>query len=167
MTVTLLVRNESARKRLYRKDSLAKLAERILATESFKRDAELSLLFCDDSFIQNLNKQYRGKNAPTDVLAFSQGHSRHDHMEVLGDIVISLETVERQCAGDRDSMRKELRLLFCHGLLHLLGYDHATAQARASMTAKQAEALGVSPEAAWMKDPGKHPSSPGAAHTGG
>jgi probable rRNA maturation factor len=77
-----------------------------------------------------LNRRYRNKSGPTDVLSFAQDLANHGHPEVLGDIVISLETVERFCKGDRVAMRAEVRLLFCHGLLHLLGYDHVSDDGR-------------------------------------
>jgi len=151
----LLIRNESARKRLYRTDNLQRLAERICVGEGSDRDAELSVLFCDDRFITELNSRYRKTNAPTDVLAFGQTTElalAALSYSVLGDIVISLETVERCCEGDRAAMREEVRLLFCHGLLHLLGYQHENAQERERMAARQALYLGRPREAVW---PGK------------
>ena len=72
---------------------------------------------------------------------------------VLGDIVISLETVEARCAGDLPATREEVRLLFCHGLLHLLGFVHDTKSQRARMQAKQAKYLGVAESAAWRSRP--------------
>ena len=161
MTMHLCVRNESARKRLHRTPALARLAERVCAGEGLDGDVELSLLFCDDAFIHELNRTYRDNDAPTDVLAFAQAPPEHGPADpaapaVLGDIVISLESVERYCAAARPpaaalraAMRKELRVLFCHGLLHLLGSDHATTKAREEMNAKQAHYLGVTTQAAW------------------
>ena len=152
--VHLLIRNESERKRLYRRDSLGRLAERICAGEGFRKDAELGLMLCDDPFITELNRTYRRKDAATDVLAFGLAQSPESvparlPYSVLGDIVISLETVERRCAGDRAAMRKEVELLFCHGLLHLLGYEHGDARQRKRMAARQAEYLDLSIEAVW------------------
>jgi probable rRNA maturation factor len=107
------------------------------------------VLFCDDPFIAELNRKYRKKNRPTDVLAFAQGPLpvrlyRSATPHVLGDIVISLETVERNCRCDRAAMRDEVRLLFCHGILHLLGYQHGTARDLAAMVVKQNDYLGRS-----------------------
>jgi len=155
MNVELIISNQSARKRLYRRDVLTRIAERLCADEGLTGAIELSVLFCDDAFIQNLNKQYRDMDRPTDVLSFSQDGPELGGRRILGDIVISLETVESRCAdiaspADRDAaMRDEVRLLFCHGVLHLLGYDHATAEGRARMTARQAHALGIPADAAW------------------
>jgi len=151
--IRLAVQHESARKRLYRRDVLERLASRICAGEGLQGDVEVSVLFCDDSQIRALNKAYRNKNKATDVLSFEQDAGPEPGLRVLGDIVISLETVEDRGEGDRAQMREDVRLLFCHGMLHLIGYDHATAAGRRCMTEKQAQYLGVKTEAAWRTDP--------------
>jgi probable rRNA maturation factor len=145
VAVTLDIRNESQYKRLYRRAALAALAERVCAGEGLKGGCELSVVFCDDPFIHALNRQYRKKDAPTDVLAFPQDRLPGRTVQPLGDIVISLETAARRCHGDRSAMRREMELLFCHGLLHLLGYDHATAAQESRMTRKQAQYLKAPP----------------------
>ena len=160
MEVTLGVRNESTRKRLYRRDALRRLASRVGDGEGLAEPSEISVLFCDDARMAELNGRYRNKKRPTDVLSFEQepvsGRSAGAGAPiavgvpvVLGDIVISLETVEHNCGGDRTLMREEVSLLFCHGLLHLLGCDHATKREREEMIEKQARYLGVSQKAAW------------------
>lgn len=83
---------------------------------------ELSLVFCDDAFIHELNREYRGYDKPTDVLSFPQD----DESGVLGDLVISIPTATRQAAGNGHPARTEIEWLFLHGLLHLLGYDDDT-----------------------------------------
>lgn len=153
MTLELQIRNDSTRKRLYARSDLQTLAEAVLRAEGEKGRLELSLLFCDDGFIRELNRDWRGIDAPTDVLSFPQEEPDPGRRSApLGDIVISLETVERRCAGDRAAMRREVRLLFVHGLLHLLGYDHATARQRREMAARQAQHLGIPVEAAWLEE---------------
>ena len=96
-----------------------------------KETSEVSLLLTDDQEIQNLNRKYRGIDAPTDVLAFSQIENLNslpaskDEKEILlGDIVISVETAQRQAAELGHSLLYELILLSIHGFLHLLGFDH-------------------------------------------
>ena len=148
------IRNESRRKRFYRRDNLQRLAERVCREEGACDDTrysglELSVLFCDDPFITTLNEEYRKKPVPTDVLSFAQEDTLLHGERVLGDIVISLETVERYCKGDSQAMRDEVRLLFCHGLLHLLGYTHVSDAEREIMNEKQAQYLNTSKEAAW------------------
>ena len=161
MSAVLAVRNESKIKRLCRTDALRRVVERVLAGEDICEDVEVSVLFCDDTFIQELNRTYRCKDCPTDVLSFAQEAKPHRGMRVLGDIVISLETVASRCrkngprkpAEVRDAMRAEVRLLLCHGLLHLLGYQHGTERTRKRMAEKQALYLDLCQEAAWPSGP--------------
>ncbi len=160
MGVVLGVRNESVRKRRVRCDRLERLAARICEGESVKGDVELSVLLCDDPAIAELNRKYGDDSGPTDVLSFEQPAQPGGAGRVLGDIVISLETAERHCGGDRARFRDEIELLFCHGLLHLLGYDHSTARDRTRMQQRQAMYLGVSEETAW-----EFGSKSGTAHT--
>lgn len=150
MSVELLVRNESSVKRLCRQDKLQKLAEQVYKGEGYTGAVEVSLLFCDDERIQALNKQYRGVDAPTDVLAFPQEEHPGEDALVLGDIVISLETVAERSGRDRGAMRREVDLLLCHGLLHLLGYDHETEAEREQMAQRQAHYLDRPLESAWI-----------------
>ena len=151
--VTLLLRNESRIKRLCRKDSLSRLAERICRGEGIGQPVEVSLLFSDNARIQELNRIYRQVDRPTDVLSFAQEHLPVSDIRILGDIVISLETVAERCRDDRAAMRAEVRLLFCHGLLHLLGYDHAEASEQRVMLEKQSRYLGITEEEAWHHSP--------------
>ena len=151
--VNVAVHNESVRRRLYTRSRLAALAQRIFAGEGIRGAVEVSVLFCDDERMRELNNQYRRVDAPTDVLSFEQEKIAANAASVLGDVVISLETVERHCGGDRAAMRSEVDLLFCHGLLHLLGYDHGNASERQQMQAKQATYLQVDGAAAWAFGP--------------
>ena len=143
------IKNISAHKRLYLRRHLVALAERICRNEGIKGEAEVSLVLCDDAFIRKLNLQYRGKDEPTDVLSFQQEAITPEGPRALGDIVISLDMVQRFCGGDRASMKKELQLLFCHGLLHLLGFTHDKTADRRIMLEKQAQYLGIEVEQAW------------------
>ena len=171
MAVELRIRNESERKRLYRSDVLTRLVSRILAGEGIAEPAEISVLFCDDPFMKSLNKQYRNKNKTTDVLSFEQEPVEGLVPQPLGDIVISLETVESNCHGEASDMRDEVRMLMCHGALHLLGYDHGNAKEKSKMLAKQAEYLNTSTEDAWNFGPKKTLNSEsersGGIHTRG
>jgi len=90
-------------------------------------DAELSVLLTDDPTIRVLNRRHRGKDSPTDVLAFPVDEKPVvGSLRVLGDVVISLETALRQARSRRRALGAEVRFLLAHGLLHLVGYDHAT-----------------------------------------
>ena len=83
----------------------------------------VSVLFCNDSFIQDLNRDYRGKDKPTDVLSFAMGDDEGDAPS-LGDIVISLETAARQHERYGTTYPEEIVRLLVHGVHHLLGFDH-------------------------------------------
>lgn len=155
LAVELAVSNQSARKRLYRADALRRLAERVCAGEGISGAVEVSVLFCDDPCITHLNREYRKRDRPTDVLSFGQAGQPGSGLRILGDIVISLEIVERHCRGERGAMRDEVRLLFCHGLLHLLNYTHGDAPARRVMAEKQAEYLDIPLGHAWPGAPKK------------
>jgi probable rRNA maturation factor len=86
--------------------------------------AELSVLLTDDPSIQVLNRDHRHKDRPTDVLAFPMSEGAADRPQILGDVVISLDTAERQAVSRRRPLIEEVRFLLAHGLLHLVGYDH-------------------------------------------
>ena len=93
----------------------------LLRHEGIANDPEISVVFCDDPFIQALNAEYRGKDKPTDVLSFAQ-----DDPQMLGDIVISVWAAARQAEAAGWLLENEIALLGVHGLLHLLGYDDET-----------------------------------------
>ncbi len=93
----------------------------LLRHKGVLNDPEISLVFCDDPFIQALNAAYRGKDKPTDVLSFAQ-----DDPQTLGDIVLSVPTAARQAEAAGWPLESEIALLAVHGLLHLLGYDDET-----------------------------------------
>ncbi len=105
--------------------------------------AELSILLCDDAFIRDLNAQWRQKDEPTDVLSFAMGEGDDAALnpDLLGDIVISVETAARQAAAEGLTLDQEMRVLLVHGLLHLLGYDHVDPADAPEMRAKEAELL--------------------------
>ena len=82
---------------------------------------EVEFILCENSYIQEINNQFRSKNTPTDVLSFP-----YEDMPFapLGSIVISIDFVEEKSKLYNHSFEDELTLLYIHGLLHLLGYDH-------------------------------------------
>lgn len=88
-----------------------------------RKDLEVALRLCGDAAIRELNRDYRGKNKPTDVLAFAQREAASADHALLGDIVISVDTARRQA---KKGLYAELLHLASHGLCHLLGYDHRT-----------------------------------------
>lgn len=109
--------------------------------------AGVSVMVAGDELLQQLNLEYRGIDGPTDVLSFSARAGAEEAAaqfvvapeaaDFLGDIVISLPYAARQAAVASHSTARELHLLAIHGTLHLLGYDHATAEEEAAMWARQ------------------------------
>jgi probable rRNA maturation factor len=93
-----------------------------------REDWDLSLLFCDDAFIRELNRQYRDRDEATDVLSFAQGTAFREpsgaERFLAGDVVISLETLARSATDFDVSREEELKRLILHGILHLSGMDH-------------------------------------------
>ncbi len=107
-------------------------------------DGELSIALVHDAEMQQLNATYRGADRPTDVLAFAarEGGRQPAPLDVLGDVVISLDTAARQAAARRIAVADEVRMLLTHGVLHLLGYDHERSLAEARrMFRKQRELI--------------------------
>ena len=95
------------------------------ALESAK--PEVSILLLDDTGMTELNQQYRGRSGPTDVLSFpmyTEEELRQVQPEVLGDVVISVETAARQAESVGCALWEEMTRLLIHGVLHLLGFDH-------------------------------------------
>ena len=106
------------------------------------RDASLTVLVTGDEAVRKLNAEFLGHDAPTDVLAFPAGTPPiGDEDGYLGDIVISLETARRQAEAGGHALADEVQLLSVHGILHLLGHDHAEPGEKAAMWSVQAKAL--------------------------
>ena len=117
-------------------------AEQLLGALSLT-EAELSVVFCDDGFIQSLNRDFRGKDAPTDVLSFAQreGEDADPDDPVLGDVIISVQTAQRQAREWGYETTRELRVLLVHGLLHLLGHDHLEPDEASQMQSEERRLL--------------------------
>lgn len=120
----------------------------LLASEGVPEEGELSVVFCEDPFIHALNRDYRGKDRPTDVLSFSQ--ERESGM--LGDVVISVPTAGRQARARGHPRAAEIEWLFLHGALHLIGYDDETDEQAEVMNQRARRAL-ERLAAAGMTDP--------------
>jgi probable rRNA maturation factor len=106
-----------------------------------EKDAELSLMLVNDMYIRNLNWKYRRSDSATDVLAFPMRDSRGLSGSVLGDVVISAETAQREAKKRKKDFQEELDLYLIHGILHLLGYSDEKPRARKKMYDKQKELL--------------------------
>jgi len=126
-------------------DTLSKIESAAQATLSQVRsglDAELTVVLSDDARLHALNLQFLGVNAPTDILSFPADELDPDSQILyLGDVVISYPRAKAQAAAGGHPVFAELQLLTVHGVLHLLGYDHAGEADQAAMWSIQAAIL--------------------------
>ncbi len=100
------------------------------------------MVITGDGRLHELNREYLGIDQPTDVLAFPSGEIDPDSgRPYLGDVIISCPQAERQAAEAGQDLQTEIRLLVVHGVLHLLGFDHADSQDRERMWATQGAIL--------------------------
>ena len=115
-------------------------SDKILRTLE-NEDSEISLTFVDDAGITEINRQYLGRDYPTNVIAFSmnEGEFGDVNPNILGDIIISTETALRDAEGGGLSLEDELDYLIIHGVLHLLGYDHELPGEAEEMKEKEKE----------------------------
>lgn len=143
-------------------EEVQKLVENVLQfaaeKEEIEEGTELSVTFVDNARIQEINKEYRNKDAATDVISFALEEMGEDEVEiigadiprVLGDIIISIERTKEQAEEYGHSFDRELGFLALHGFLHLLGYDHMNKSDEVIMFTKQKDILdeyGLSREA--------------------
>ena len=123
-------------------DNVTKAAEMVGKLYGVE-NGEVSVTLTDNAYIHTLNRQYRGIDRPTDVLSFALNESEEPEIDggldvnVLGDLIISVERAEEQAADYGHSVRREMAFLTVHGMLHLLGYDHMEDEERAEMDAEQ------------------------------
>lgn len=123
-------------------DLLERAANTALEHQSHALDAELSIILTNDSRLQELNLNYLGVDAPTDVLSFPASETDPDTgARYIGDVLISIPRAQAQAEAAGHPLEAEVQLLVVHGVLHLLGHDHAQAEEKARMWKAQAEIL--------------------------
>lgn len=121
---------------------LTQAAEAALRAGSADAAAEMTVALSDDAQLHELNRQFLGVDAPTDVLSFPSGETDPDSEALyLGDVIISYARARTQAEAGGHALESELQLLAVHGALHLLGHDHAEDDEKAAMWALQAQAL--------------------------
>lgn len=133
----------------------------VLKVEEFEGSAEIGVTFVDNEQIQKLNKQYRDKDMPTDVLSFPLGENGvydtnpETGAKMLGEVVLSMEKAVDQSALYGHSLQREVGYLTAHSVLHLLGYDHETGLERVHMREKEElvmELLGLPASSSYVID---------------
>ncbi|MEE1055998.1 MAG: rRNA maturation RNase YbeY [Acutalibacteraceae bacterium] len=121
----------------------------VLQLENFSGIAEISVTFVDNEEIHKLNKQYRDKDMPTDVLSFVMGENGTYDIDpktgaqILGDVVISMEKAVEQAERYGHSLQREVGYLTAHSVLHLLGYDHEDNMERIRMREKEEKVMSL------------------------
>jgi len=136
------------------KNIIQRTVQECVAEEHFDKNCEISIIIVDNNEIKKLNKKYRGKNCPTDVLSFpildivngaytlkQEDYDRDENIILLGDIIISMEMVVKQAAEYGHSVDREIAFLVSHGVYHLLGYDHKDKETEKRMFEKQEKVL--------------------------
>ena len=123
-------------------DLLERAVKAALVHQSVSLDSELTIVLTDDARLQELNRDYLGVDAPTDVLSFPASETDPETgARYIGDILISIPRAQAQADSAGHPLESELQLLTVHGVLHLLGHDHAQAEEKARMWKAQAEIL--------------------------
>ena len=113
-------------------------------SEYDKNEYYLSLTITTNDGIQVINNTYRGKNMPTDVISFAYNETENfGPVNVLGDIIISIDRVKEQAEDYGHSVEREFYYVLCHGMLHLLGYDHIEENDKKIMRKREEEILNV------------------------
>lgn len=123
-------------------ETVQKVLEKVVKKEKLE-DAIFNVILVDNSYIHELNKEYRGIDRPTDVISFALEDEKevNSPIRILGDIYISVDKIKEQSEAYGHSYLREFAFLSVHGLLHLLGYDHMTKEDEKVMFAYQEEIL--------------------------
>jgi probable rRNA maturation factor len=123
-------------------DLLERAAQAVLEHESRSPESELSIVLTDDARLQQMNREYLGVDTPTDVLSFPAAElDPETGVQYIGDILVSIPRARAQAEAAGHPLEAEVQLLVVHGVLHLLGHDHAEADDKARMWNAQAEVL--------------------------
>lgn len=131
-------------------DLLNRILQFAAQKENVSKETEVSIIIVDNETIQKINRDYRGKDAVTDVISFAMQERHEDEIDIigmdlpiiLGDIVISIERAKEQARTYEHSFARELCFLAVHGFLHLLGYDHMNDEDERIMNERQEDILG-------------------------
>ena len=121
---------------------IKKIISKILKYSRKPRDTELEVVFLDDGSIRPINKAYKRRDAPTDVLSFKLDRDEFGSRKFLGEIFISIDRAKENSGKFKTDFKEEIVLYVIHGILHLFGYDDEDAKSRRRMSKKEKEILG-------------------------
>ncbi|MFC5713427.1 rRNA maturation RNase YbeY [Thalassorhabdus alkalitolerans] len=129
-----------------KQELVRRIVESACLQENVPAETEVSVTFVDNQAIQDINREYRGKDYATDVISFALDEGEEGPVDpsvpnLLGDIIISVPKAEEQAAAYGHSFERELGFLAVHGVLHLLGYIHETEEQEKQMISRQEEIL--------------------------
>lgn len=129
-------------------EMLRQVLTKIAQVYALDDEAEVGVTLTDDDGIHAVNREYRGKDRPTDVISFALNDGEECLADnpaalLLGDIIISLDTAKRQAQEYGHSLEREMAYLAVHGMLHLLGYDHETEEEKTEMRNEEEHVLGL------------------------
>ena len=150
MSEEIVISVEEEFRRLVNRVWVKKIVRQVLKAEEVAHPYEVSMVFTDSETVQQLNRDYRGMDEPTDVLAFymlPQGEGNDsfalppDEVTRLGEVIISYPQAMEQAREQGHSPERELALLIVHGILHLLGYDHEKPEEEDEMRKREKELL--------------------------
>lgn len=134
--MNILINDEFAG--LISEETISKTVLAVLKFEDVSTDSDVSIVVENNARLQELNNQFLGIDAPTDVLSFPSDEIDPDSGEpYLGDIILSLPKAQAQAEESGHSLTAEIQLLIVHGMLHLLGYDHAEEEEKREMWERQ------------------------------
>lgn len=118
-------------------ERLYKVLKPMIDRKLFKRDGNIELVLIGDKKMHEMNKEYRKKDSPTDVISFAYlevtEYEKTEGDIIVADIFISMDTAQRQAKEKGHDIKKEMAILFVHGLLHVFGYGHETDEEEAEM----------------------------------
>jgi probable rRNA maturation factor len=148
VSVTIDIAIEAAAwKKLPDAEAIARRAVEATLDDAGISDGEIGIVLCDDAHMQELNRKWRGKNKPTNVLSFPANASGDGIPRHFGDIVLAYETLTREAKAEGKTAEAHLSHLAVHGMLHLLGSDHENddaAEAMENLERKILARLGIS-----------------------
>ncbi len=133
---------DNRQSRMFDESLLGERLRQVIATLLLDA-ARITVALVDDAEIQRVNREFLDHDWPTDVISFNYAESADSPNSIDGELVVSVETAERQFSGHGWSLTDELLLYCVHGILHLCGYDDLTEEARPQMRQRERELLGL------------------------